>query len=80
MQVAHHILDGEDVGDTEGRCGRPALRCRCTPYQDGSVDFGELAGDEDSVCGRLVGEREECDECRLGDALKLIGLGESEVR
>src|SRR5258708_5498174 len=47
MKVAQHLLDAEDIGDTEGRCGRPAFRRHCAPDQDGSINVNGLACDKD---------------------------------
>ncbi len=79
MQVAHHVLDGEDVSDTEGDGGRPARFRRCTSHQDGSVHVDRLAADEDLVGGPVTGKREELDECRFGKTFELRCLGEPEV-
>jgi len=67
MPVAHHVLDGEDVSDTEGDCGRPARFRRCTPRQDGPVHADRLAAGEDLAGGPVTGKREEPDECRPGE-------------
>jgi hypothetical protein len=79
VQVAYHVLGGEDVGDTEGGGGRPALSCRCAPHQDGSVHVDGLATYKDLIRGWVTGKREELAECRSGEAFGLSGLGEPEV-